>query len=158
MYKGKYIYSNQDCGTVFDVRKNVPEFGTGKDAFDDMAVYALAYDESDIPVGSGRLRIDGENHFRIDYLGVLPNKRHQYIGDLLARMLLFRAQELNAPSVYARVPVSLMRFFARYGFKALQKNNGSECDMYVERDCIILEGSCSRSKNTSCPGDCSLCK
>ena len=158
MYKGKYINSSQPCDAVFDIRQRIPEFGSGKDSFDDMAIYALVFDESDVPVGSGRLRIDADNHFRIDYLGVLPEQRRRYIGDLLARMLLYKAQELNAASVHALVPLSYLRFFARYGFKPVQETDSDECQMYVEGDNIILEGSCSRSSNKSCPGDCSLCK
>ena len=157
MYRGKYINSNQPCDTIFDIRQRTPEFSIGKDAFDEMAMYALAFDESDDPVGSGRLRIDSDNHFRIDYLGVLPEQRRRYIGDLLTRMLLYKAQELNAASVYALVPRAYMRFFTRYGFKPIKESDSDECQMYVEGDKIILEGSCSHSSK-ACPRDCSLCK
>ena len=157
MYRGRYLNSSQSCSAVFETRELIPEFNCGKDEFDEMAIYALAFDESDFPVGTGRLRIDSDSHFRIDYLGVLPEQRHRFIGDLLARMLLYKAQELHAASVYALVPISTMRFFARYGFKPLLKNT-DQCQMYVESDKIILEGSCSRSSKQPCNGDCSLCK
>ncbi len=158
MYKGKYLYSNQDCEQVYQIRKTVPEFSCGRDIDDELAIYAIAFDENDIPAGAGRLRIDGENHFRIDYLGVIPERRRRYIGDLLTRMLLFKAQDLHAVSVHALVPVDLLRFFARYGFTPLTVQTTENCEMQVAAQDIILEGSCSHSSKKACPGNCSLCK
>lgn len=162
MIRGKYLNSTDDLSVLFDIRSRVEEFGVGSqpDRHDKMAVYALIFDEQDTPCGCGRLYIDDDSHFRIDTLGVLATHRRVHIGDLIARMLLYRAQMLNAGSVYADVPDDVMPFFSRYGFVC-----GEVCEnvcgrpahrMTVPGDGIRLEGSCSKGKN-GCSGNCADC-
>ena len=162
MIRGKYLNSTDDLSVLFDIRSRVEEFGVGSqpDKHDKMAVYALIFDEQDTPCGCGRLYIDDDSHFRIDTLGVLATHRRVHIGDLIARMLLYRAQMLNAGSVYADVPDDVMPFFSRYGFVC-----GEVCEnvckrpahrMTVPGDGIRLEGSCSKGKN-GCSGNCADC-
>lgn len=158
MIKGKYLMSRADgCAEVIGLRRQIPEFSCGADQYDDMAFYALVYTEDDKPGACGRLYIDEDSHFRIDYLGVLPEERMKYMGDLTARMLLYKAQELNAPRVVADVPDSLVYFFARYGFK-LSSSSGGTSHMNVEADSIRLEGKCSKGNSGSCAGDCENCQ
>ena len=159
MYKGKYLLSVSDKDTALALRKAIPEFSNaGEDNCDLMAVYAVVYNEADNPSGCGRLFIDEDSHFRIDYLGVLPNERGKYIGDLIARMLLFRAQELNAASVYADVPRSTLRFFSRYGFKPVEASYTDVVKMAVANSEIRLEGTCSKGKSGACGGNCDACE
>ena len=158
MYRGKYLTSKDDQSAVaVDIRLSIPEFPKGRDEWDRMAFYAVCFDEEDFPAGTGRLYIDADSHFRIDLLGILPTKRRKYLGDLLARMLLAKAMELNAASVYITCPSDTVRFFARYGFSLIKDENGL-ADMSVAGDAIRLEGSCSRSKGTVCPGNCESCQ
>lgn len=114
MIRGKYLTSKGDCAQVLGVRKTV--CGRGADEHDKMAVYALAYDDDGTPSGSGRLYLD-EDRFVIGCVSVLPQARGKGLGDLLMRMLLFRAQELNAPEVYALICPGDEPFYARYGFQ-----------------------------------------
>ena len=58
------------------------------DRFDQMAVYALAFDENDRPAGTGRLIINDDSHFQIGRVCVLKEARGQGLGDLVVRMLL----------------------------------------------------------------------
>ena len=158
MFRGKFLSSMDNIDAVLAVRAQVPEFsGVAREPQDGMAFFALAFDEDDAPCGSGRLYIDADSHFRIDRLGVLPDRRRNHLGDLLARMLLYRAQQLNAASVYADVPALVVPFFARYGFAPLDSSNGDPVAMKVAADDIRLEGSCSKGK-TGCSGDCASCK
>ncbi len=156
MFRGKYFSSlNGANPDAIALRKLIPEFGAGEDEHDSMAFYAVVYDENDAPAGSARLYIDDESRFRIDYLGVLPEKRLNHMGDLLARMLLYKARELNAASVHALVPQNVLRFFARYGF-ATEDANREKCEMRVSGDKIRLEGSCSKAGG-ACGGNCENC-
>lgn len=158
MFRGKFLSSMDNIDAVLAVRAQVPEFsGAAREPQDTMAFYALVFDEADVPCGSGRLYIDANSHFRIDRLGVLPDHRGHYLGDLLARMLLYRAQQLNAASVYADVPAAAAPFFARYGFSQLASSGDDPVRMAVASDRIRLEGSCSKAKN-GCSGDCANCK
>ena len=81
------------------------------------------------------------------------DRRRNHLGDLLARMLLYRAQQLNAASVYADVPAPVVPFFARYGFARLDSSSDNLIPMKVTADGIRLEGNCSKGK-TGCSGDC----
>lgn len=116
MIRGRYLSSMDDLGAVLALRRQV--FDLGADESDRMAVYALAMDQAGEPAGAGRLYIDGDDHFRMDLVGVLPEKRRQGLGDLILRMLLQRALDLNAPAVVIDAPRELHPFFARYGFAA----------------------------------------
>lgn len=114
MIRGKYLTSMEDIAPVLALRRTV--FGRGEDGFDRMAVYALALDPAGAPAGAGRLYIDGDDRFRLDTLGVLKDKRGQGLGDLLLRMLLQRALDLQAPQIVLTAPGELTPFFQRYGF------------------------------------------
>lgn len=161
MYRGKYLTSMDDISDVLLVRGSISEFAPGlRDERDEMAIYALVYDEDDVPMGCGRMYIGDDSRFWLDTIGVLAEKRRLFVGDLITRMLLYRAQTLNAGSVSLRVPDDLTRYFSRYGFVA-----GEACEdvcgrsarrMTVAGDGIRLEGSCSHA-NAGCGGDCAHC-
>ena len=157
MYKGKYFTAKEDVASLIELRRQIPEFGTGADEFDAMAFYAAAYDDEDVLSGCGRLYIDDDSHFRIDYLGVLPDRRSRFIGDLVARMLLYKAEQLNCAAIYITVPTAVVRFFARYGFVAEEGITGDFINMSVEGSSIRLEGSCSKGKTGGCSGNCAQC-
>ena len=81
-----------------------------------MAVYALAYDEKDRPAGTGRLIINDESRFQIGRVCVLKEARGQGLGDLVVRMLLYRALELGAGEIWLGAQLPAVGFYARYGF------------------------------------------
>ena len=157
MIRGRYLSSKDNTSDALALRLVIPEFTAERDSFDQMAIYAVVYDDDDSPCGTGRIYIDDDSHFRMDYLGVLPEKRGRYIGDLVARMLLFRAMDLNANGICVSVPKSCVRFFARYGFKPTRESE-SIYEMFVSREDLRLEGSCSKGKNGTCGGNCETCK
>lgn len=157
MIRGRYFSSKDDTSDALALRLAIPEFAARSDLFDQMAIYAVVYDDDDLPCGTGRVYIDDDSHFRLDYLGVLPDKRDRYIGDLIARMLLFRAMDLNANGICACVPKPCVRFFARYGFKTIRENE-SDFEMFVSSEGLRLEGSCSKGKTGACGGNCETCK
>ena len=145
MIRGKFLLSSDDIGDVLRVREGVAEFkGAGRDGRDDMAVYALAFDEAGSPCGCGRMYVDGDSHFRIDYLGVLSHQRKKGVGDLLMRMLIYRAQDLHAASVYLNAPEEVSAFFERYGFRNAdaRANDGERALMATDAE-LSLSGGCS---------------
>lgn len=160
MYRARFLTSMDDIGTIKCVRARVDELrAEDDDARDLLAVFVLAYDEMDAPCGCGRMYIDAASHFRIDQLGVLKRHRGRYIGDLMARMLLYRAQKLNAGSIYALCPPECVGFFARYGFKPTPAGERADeqIDMYVSGNDISLSGKCHMSGADACDGHCDVC-
>lgn len=139
MIRGKYLSSMGDISEALDVRSVV--FGIGRDVHDDMCIYAVAFDEDDTLSGCGRLYIDEFDHFRIDTVGVLAERRGRYLGDLLMRMLLSRAQELNAASVYLDSPETYQAFFERYGLRAISRENDT-VRMKADAKDVDIEGHC----------------
>ncbi len=136
MIRGKYLTSLDDIAPVLALRQAA--LGRGWDHFDQMAVYALALDQQDRPAGAGRLYIDGDDQFRLDALAVLPQRRRQGLGDLIVRMLLQRALDLNAPAVVLDAPPELVAFFCRYGFSPM-----SQGSMMATPQSIDACGGCS---------------
>ena len=126
-----------------------------------MAVYALAYADDGTPIATGRLYIDNDR-FTIGRVCVLKPLRRMQIGDFIMRMLLYRAQDLNAGSVTLVCPVSNVPFYTRYGFKPqgdIIDVFGNPCrTMYVSGPDIDIEGSCHcKKKCAECTGDCGDC-
>ncbi len=144
MIRGRYLTSADDIGAVLGVRRAVALHeghpAGGADEHDGMAFYALVFDEDDSPAGSGRLYLDGDR-FMIGCVGVLPERRGKGLGDLIMRMLLFRAQELNALSVCACADPGLEAFYALYGFAPADGGAGEEALLCVPSD-KIPGGSC----------------
>ncbi len=159
MIKARYLTSRDDISSVIGVRGLIEEFGgMGRDEYDDMAVYALAFDENGVACGCGRLYIDADSRFRIDTLGVIKQMRGFGVGDMLARMLLYRATDLNAASIRALAPKETAPFFERYGFIEEDHGTSEACiPLVVCSDKLRLEGACSRAKS-GCNGDCAKCQ
>jgi len=144
MIRGKFLTSADDAHPVLDVRARA--CGRGADCHDKMAVYALAFDEMDAPSGAGRLYLD-QDRFVIGCVGVLPEARGKGLGDLVMRMLLYRAQELNAPEVYALARPGDEGFYARYGFQSI----GEEADEWGET-CALLRVKADEIVENNCHG------
>ena len=171
MIRGKFLTSlNTDMTQdVFALRRRVfaeemgcPEAGA-VDQYDSMSVYALVYDEAGVPSGAGRLYIDGDGHFDIGRVCVLKEARGQGMGDLIMRMLLYRAQELNAPAVYLSAPVDTVSFFAKYGpapYGEVSLIEGvPHRSMKADAEQINLEGTCGgRHPCADCTADCANCE
>ena len=167
MIRGKFYSSLDKPEEVTAIRRRVfvDELGMTPereaDRHDDMAIYALALDEDDTPAGTGRMYIDDDGHFVIGRVCTLPEKRGKYLGDLLMRMLLYRAQELHAPAVYVTTPLNCVAFFARYGLKpygrVMEDDFGQMRFMRALADEIDIEGSCHKQGCAGCQKDCSAC-
>ena len=167
MIRGKFLTSKDDISQIIAMRREifVEELGFPAeyepDEHDNMAVYALAYADDGTPIASGRLYIENDR-FTIGRVCVIKPLRRMQIGDFIMRMLLYRAQELNAGSVSLECEVDNMHFYTRYGFKP----QGEVIDicgragrrMCVSGEDINIEGSCHcQKKCDGCTGDCGEC-
>jgi len=153
MIRGRYLRSNDDLSEVFALRRRVfvEEQGFSWeneiDAYDRMSVYALVYDEEDRPAGTGRLYVDVDGRFTIGRLCVLKENRGMGYGDLLMRMLIARALDLNAAGIYLSAQVERAGFYEKYGFTALGETYPDEGVPHVlmaaDRGRLDACGKCS---------------
>ncbi|MDD2649030.1 MAG: GNAT family N-acetyltransferase [Eubacteriales bacterium] len=93
----------------------------------------VIYDDGDKPVASGDIWYDGD--FVIGSLCVLKTERRKGYGDLLVRLLLYKAQTHFAKKVRLDATPETVSFFARYGFCAT-----SGTQMEIEGSKIELDG------------------
>jgi predicted GNAT family N-acyltransferase len=169
MIRGKFLLSGDPlCKEVYDIRRRVfvEECGypeeAAYDAFDRMAVYALILDDDGTPSATGRLYIDEEDRFTIGRVCVLKECRKRYMGDLVMRMLLYRAQELNCAAVAVSAKLDAVPFYSRYGLSPVgevyEADGTAHRRMVALKDEINLEGSCSKGGACgSCHGNCDAC-
>ena len=121
MIRAQYFTSMDDMSFIDPLRE---ELGMPRDAHDPLCVYAVTMTEDQKPTGFGRLYVDDDSRIRMDDVGVLVPYRGMRFGDLIARMLLFRAQDLGAGSVCLTCPEDVKGFFARYGFRTDREEGG----------------------------------
>ncbi len=118
-----------------------------QDDLDVMSIYALVFDETDAPGGTGRLSID-EDRFMLGRICVAREARGQGLGDLILRMLLLRAQEMDAPAVYVKAMSNAVQLYQRYGFRAVgeaaQEEGALRQLMRAMKDEIDIEGACQK--------------
>lgn len=164
--RGAYLTSKDDLTDVIALRRAVfvdeqgysPE--SEPDQHDGMAMYALVFEDG-APVATGRLYVEGG--LRIGRVCVKAEWRGRGVGDFVMRMLLYRAQELNAGSVTLSAQVECVSFYERYGFEpygeVVYDEGRPHRMMRVMGDKINLEGACGGHNACSgCDGDCGACE
>lgn len=96
---------------VFIREQNIP-IELEWDEMDSVSLHALAYDEFDRPVGTGRLLPDGH----IGRMAVIRDKRGAGIGGALLEALMQQAHARGDKSVVLSAQLHAEAFYARYGF------------------------------------------
>jgi len=143
MVQGKWFPMGADFSEALAVRQAV--FATGTDELDPMAQQVVVYREGK-PVGSARLYwLDGA--FQLDKLGVLEEERDKGYGDLLIRLLLFKALTHSASIIRLETPAQTQPFFAKYGFVVDSETNGLT-RMHILGENVQL---------SHCGGNCASC-
>ncbi len=142
MVQGKWFPMGSDLTLPVSLRHSV--FGRGRDALDDQAWQVVVY-QGDLPVGSARLWWE-DGAFRLGDAGVLAAYRGQGFGDLLVRLLLFKALTHGAASVRLSAPAAVAPFFAKYGFQA--DGGGDPVAMSIRGQDVRL---------SHCGGNCEGC-
>jgi GNAT superfamily N-acetyltransferase len=144
MIHGKWFAPGTDLSPVLPVREAV--FGRGGDELDAESWNVLVF-QDDQPVGTGRIWWS-DGAFRLGDLGVLEEYRRRKLGDLLLRLLLYKAQSHAAREVRLSCPRDLTGFFARLGLR--EESSGQDpVEMMIPGDRIDLD-SCKNCPKADC--------
>lgn len=113
MVQGQWFSPGTDLSTVLPLREAV--FQQGADARDAIS-WNVRVDQNGQPVAAGRIWWE-EGAYRLGSIGVLPSFRNLGLGDLVLRLLLFKAQNHSAREVRLSASPEVSAFFARLGFR-----------------------------------------
>ena len=144
MVEGKWFVQGSDLTVPLMLRQAV--FGAGRDALDDAAQQVVVYRDG-IPAGTARLWWqDGE--FCAGDVGVVPAERGKGLGDLLVRLLLYKAATHAATALAVRCKADCVPYFTRCGF-AVQAGDGEPVTLRARLDGGCAEcahcGGCGKS-------------
>ena len=146
MIQGKWFAPGEDLSEeVLPIQKKV--FGISGSDTDPAGWNALVYLD-DQPAASGRIWWQ-EDAFWLGNIGVLPEFRGRRLGDLVLRLLLFKAQSHAAREVRLFCPAETEGFFARLGFRPVSWESGT-VGMLLPGSEIVLD-SCASCKKQNCP-------
>lgn len=121
MVQGRWFPMGSDISVPLSLRQSV--FGRGADALDGQSQHVVVFETEDSPVGAARLWwADGA--FQLGDIGVLESKRGKGYGDLLVRLLMFKALTHSASLIALHTPKQTEAFFAQYGFEAIGEEDG----------------------------------
>lgn len=144
MVQGRWFAGGSDITLPLSLREQV--FGRGEDALDAMAQQVVVFEDG-AGVGSARLWwADGA--FRMGDIGVLEEKRGRGFGDLLVRLLLYKALTHSASVIRLETPADLEGFFAKYGLITDGETEGGLKTMYIRGEDVQL---------SHCGGNCADC-
>lgn len=147
MVQGKWFVPGDDLSAgVLPVRREV--FGFGEDDLDPLSWNVLVYQDS-VPAATGRIWWQ-DGAFRIGGIGVRESCRGRRLGDLVLRLLLYKAQNHSAREVRLRCPRDLAGFFARLGFAAVEPSDPEDTEMMIPGDQIDLD-TCKKCPKRDCP-------
>lgn len=114
------------------------------DRTDTIALHLLVRSESGEALATARIWPDGSDT-RIGLIGVLPPYRHQQLGELCLRMLLYKAQQLPGERILMQTRSTTEDFYRQFGFLPLDVPN-DECgavELYVRRDEVLWPNLCA---------------
>ncbi len=145
MVQGKWFAPGSDLSQLLPVREAV--FSRSADDTDQISWNVLVF-QDDIPAASGRIWWE-DGAYRLGEIGVLPSFRGRRLGDLVLRLLLFKAQSHYPREVRLSSPGDVSGFFARLGFRP-DGNAASPEEMVLPGDRIELD-SCKNCTRSNCP-------
>lgn len=146
MIQGKWYAPGSDLSDLLPVRSAV--FGRGADDLDAESWNTLVFEDS-VPVATGRIWWE-DGAFWLGDLAVLEPYRHRRLGDLVLRLLLFKAQSHGAREVRLCCPAPLTGFFSRLGLRPVASEGPEAVEMMIPGDAIDLD-TCKNCPKSSCP-------
>ena len=146
MIQGKWFAPGTDLTVLLPVRESV--FGRGSDDLDASSWNALVLEDS-VPAATGRIWWEN-GAFWLGDIAVLEDRRRRRLGDLVLRLLLFKAQSHAAREVRLRCPRDMTGFFDRLGLRALPSDDPDTVEMVISGDAIDLD-TCKNCPRSSCP-------
>ena len=123
MIEGKWFAPGEDFAEAEAIRRAV--LGSGRDETDLMA-WNVVVRQDGAAAAAGRLWWQ-DGAFWLGEIAVLESHRGCRLGDLVLRLLLFKAQSHAARIVRLRCPEELCPFFARLGLR----EEGREGDLVL---------------------------
>lgn len=145
MIQGQWFAPGKDISSLLPVRQAV--FGRGADTLDGESWNALVLEDS-LPAASGRIWYR-EGVYWLGDIGVLASRRGHRLGDLVLRLLLFKAQSHAAPEVRLICDTDTAGFFARLGFRPVSVAD-HQVEMALDGSMIELD-SCKNCAKSECP-------
>lgn len=146
MVQGKWFSPGSDLSSIISVRKSV--FGRGEDDLDASSWNVLVYQDT-VPAATGRIWWH-DGSFWLGDLCVIEQYRHMRLGDLVLRLLLFKAQSHSAREVRLRCPEELTGFFSRLGLRPVSSSSEDLVEMRIDGTAIDLD-TCKNCPKTTCP-------
>ena len=146
MIQGKWFAPGEDLSAeILPLRETV--FGFSGNPRDELGWNTLVYTDS-VPAASGRIWWENGAYW-IGMIGVVPTLRGQRLGDLVLRLLLFKAQAHAAQEVRLLCPENTEGFFARLGFSVVRRN-ADTAEMMLPGNRISLD-TCANCNKRDCP-------
>ena len=96
---------------VFIEEQQVPE-ELEWDEFDEESFHILALDAQDNPIGTGRLKADGQ----IGRMAILQSWRNKSVGSAILNHILDHARQSGIHELYLHAQISAISFYEKYGF------------------------------------------
>jgi predicted GNAT family N-acyltransferase len=121
MITNKWVLGKSDFDEIYEIRKRVfvmEQHCEEKDEFDETDHYALhlvLYYQNQ-PAGTGRIYHDGHT-LRIGRIAILPEFRGKKLGDLLIRLLLYRAFQSEADELVIHAQAYISHIYLKFGFQ-----------------------------------------
>ena len=134
MIQGKWIKPGDSLAELLPLREEI--FHQGQDALDKECWNAIIYHEG-VAAAIGRIWWE-DGVFQIGTIGVLPQLRGRRLGDLVTRLLLFKAQQHSAREVALTCAPDVAGFFAQYGFETVTATE-SACRMTLDALALCLD-------------------
>jgi len=128
MLKSQWRTGRDDLGDVLAIRRQVFQEEQGfpaewdADGLDTQCLHVLLSEE-DQWVATARLWGKG-GHWMISRVAVLPQARGKRIGDLMVRLVLFKALELGADTVQVNAQLTAQGFYEKLGFLPVEEPKG----------------------------------
>ncbi len=114
MLEFRFVYGDIGYELTKDMREKIfsEEMGYSvtSDDYDTESYHFVGYEKTS-QISVARLtKLDDEN-YKISYVGIKPEYRRQYVGDLIVRALADKAARLGGVSLIAEVPSDVKEFF-----------------------------------------------
>ena len=146
MVQGNWFAPGTDLSALLPVRAAV--FGQGADDLDASSWNVLVYEDS-VPAATGRIWWE-DGAYWLGGIGVLEERRHRKLGDLVLRLLLYKAQNHAAREVRLRCPRETAGFFSRLGLREIASEDPNTVEMMIPGEFIDLD-TCKNCPKSSCP-------
>ena len=147
MIQGKWFAPGEPLAKdLLSVQEKV--FGVSGKAHDPEGWNTLVFMDEE-PAASGRIWWQ-DGSFWLGNIGVVPSLRGRRLGDLVLRLLLFKAQSHAAREVRLVCPPDLTGFFARLGLREDGSAGEGLVEMMIPGDRIDLD-TCASCPKSSCP-------